>query len=109
MSAQGELVWGKNLPHPGYDQLTALEIGPEGEYIAIGTAKVAEGDYGPLVVRFSEDGQKISSYIHKKPGRQFGRAVLPLDKNMVAIGGFNIEEPSLGQQLWFLKTSINKD
>lgn len=107
MSSDGDLMWGKELVQPGYDQLIALEPTQDGRFVAIGAAKSAETGFDLKVVSFDAKGDDITSHIYSKPDRQFGRAVRPLNDGSIAIGGFETKDGPLGQELWFLKTTID--
>ncbi|MEM9495956.1 MAG: hypothetical protein AAGA09_08120 [Pseudomonadota bacterium] len=106
LSSDGEVVWGKELTYAGFDQLIALEPTEDGRFMTVGARKVDDGDFDVLLVRFSTDGDEVTAYQHRKPGRQFGRAVRPLRGDSVAVGGFDNQGEPMGQQLWFLKTSM---
>ncbi len=109
LSSDGEVVWKRELQHKAYDILSALEPDNGGRFIAIGTVKSQGSDYDPLLVSFSFDGSEVTTKTLKTPGRQFGRVVRPLNEENVAVGGFNIQKDSKGQQLWFLVTNLDKE
>ncbi len=106
LSPEGSVIWGRELRHDGYDILSALEPSNNGKFIAIGTVKGQTTDYDPLLVSFSFDGCEIKKNILETSGRQFGRVVRPLDNGTVSIGGFDIQEGPMGQQLWLLVTDF---
>lgn len=109
MSSDGEIMWAKDLIMPGYNQLIALEPSSDNRYLAVGATRTEENGFDLLLVSFSVGGDEIISYVHQKPGSQFGRAVRPLEDGAVAVGGIESGQGSMGQQLWFFRTQFKDE